>query len=52
MDAKSHHDAQYFVTFIDDFSRKVLAFLLKNKDQLLDAFKEFHARVERESAEN
>lgn len=49
MDAKSHRGAQYFVTFIDDYSRKLWAFVLKSKDQVLDAFKEFHVRVERES---
>ncbi len=39
----------YFVTFIDDHSRKVWVRLLKSKDQVLEAFKEFHARVERET---
>ena len=38
----------YFVTFIDDHSRKVWAIALKTKDQELDTFKEFHVRVERE----
>ena len=38
----------YFVTFIDDHSRKVCVTALKIKDQVLDAFKEFHDRVERE----
>ena len=41
--------ALYFVTFIDDHSRKVWLHLLKSKDQVLDAFKEFHALVERET---
>ena len=40
--------ALYFVTFIDDHSRKVWGFALKTKDQVLDAFKELHARLERE----
>nr|KYP31853.1 Retrovirus-related Pol polyprotein from transposon TNT 1-94 [Cajanus cajan] len=39
--------AQYFVTFIDDHSRKVWVYPLKTKDQVLQAFKEFHALVER-----
>ncbi len=39
----------YFVTFIDDHSRKVWVRLLKSKDQVLEAFKEFHAQVERET---
>ncbi|KAL4368326.1 hypothetical protein GQ457_05G026720 [Hibiscus cannabinus] len=41
--------ALYFVTFIDDHSRKVWIYLLKTKDQVLEAFKEFHAKVERET---
>ncbi|URE13498.1 Retrotransposon protein [Musa troglodytarum] len=41
--------ALYFVTFIDDFSRKVWAYALKTKDQVIGVFKEFHARVERET---
>ena len=48
VDAKSHADAQYFVTFINDYSRKLWAFTLKTKDQVLSVFKEFQARAERE----
>ncbi|KAJ0797294.1 putative RNA-directed DNA polymerase [Helianthus annuus] len=39
----------YFVTFIDDHSRKVWAYTLKSKDQVLDVFKQFHALVERQT---
>ena len=49
MKDKSIGSALYFVTFIDDHSRKVWAFFLKSKDQVLDVFKEFHAKVERET---
>ena len=38
-----------FVTFIDDFSRKVSAYALKTKDQVVGVFNEFHVRVERET---
>jgi len=38
----------YFVTFIDDHSRQVWAFVLKSIDQVLDVFKHLHAIVERE----
>ena len=38
----------YFVTFIDDHPRKVWDFALKTKDQVLDTFKEFHPKRERE----
>ena len=37
------------MTFINDHSRKFWGFALKTKDQVLDAFKELHARLERES---
>jgi transposase InsO family protein len=40
---------RYFVTFIDDASRKVWVYLLKTKDQVFDIFQQFHAMVERET---
>ena len=46
---RTHGGALYFVTFIDDYSRKVWAFLLKTKDQVLEVFKHFQAMVERET---
>ena len=49
LDAPSYRGGQYFVTFIGDFSKKLWAFMLKSKDQVLLVFKEFHAREERES---
>ena len=49
VDVKSHAGAQYFVTFIDDYNRKLWAYVLKTKDQVLSIFKEFQARIERES---
>ena len=39
----------YFMTFIDDHSRKVWGFALKTKDHVLDAFKELHAKLEKET---
>ena len=39
------------MTFIDDFSKKLWAFVLKSKDQVLSVFKEFHASVERISGQ-
>ena len=38
----------YFVTFIDDYSRKTWTYFLKTKefDEVLDRFKEFKALVE------
>ena len=49
MTERSLGGAQYFVTFIDDHSRKVWVYMLKTKDQVLQSFKEFHAMVERET---
>ncbi|KAI5327124.1 hypothetical protein L3X38_026520 [Prunus dulcis] len=42
--------ARYFVTFIDDHSRKVWAYALRTKDQVYEVFKQFHASVERETS--
>uniref|UniRef100_A0A2N9J1S8 Integrase catalytic domain-containing protein n=1 Tax=Fagus sylvatica TaxID=28930 RepID=A0A2N9J1S8_FAGSY len=39
---------RYFVTFIDDVSRKAWVYVLKTKDQVFQLFKKFHAMVERE----
>jgi len=46
---RSHGGALYFVTFIDDYSRKGWVFSLKFKDQVLDLFKSFQALVERQT---
>ena len=47
MQSKSIGGALYFVTFIDDCSRKVWPFTLKSKDQVFDTFNSFHAYVKR-----
>ena len=46
---KSFGGALYFVSFIDDHSKKIWAICLKSKDQVFDVFKDFHAKVERET---
>ena len=38
--------AEYFVTFIDDHSRKIWIYFLKTKDEVFNRFKEFKALVE------
>jgi hypothetical protein len=38
--------ARYFVTFIDDFSRYTSVYFLSSKDQVLEKFQEWKARVE------
>ena len=40
--------AKYFLTFIDDFSRKMLVYPLKAKSECFERFKEFKALVEKE----
>ena len=35
----------YYVSFIDDFSRKIWIYFLKNKDELFNKFKEFKALI-------
>lgn len=49
MQSKSLGGSLYFVTFIDDHSRKVWVFNLKSKDQVLEVFTKFHPYVERET---
>nr|GEV77481.1 retrovirus-related Pol polyprotein from transposon TNT 1-94 [Tanacetum cinerariifolium] len=49
MKTKRLGECSYFVTFIDDHSRKVWVYTLKTKDQVLDVFKQFHALVERQT---
>ncbi len=40
---------KYFVTFIDDFSRKIWLYPIKAKSECFDKFKEFKALVEKQS---
>lgn len=42
----SFNRAKYFVTFIDDHSRKIWVSLIKTKDRVLDEFVKFKAFVE------
>jgi hypothetical protein len=44
----SHGGAQYFLTFIDDFSRKTHVYLLKAKGEAFEKFKQYKALVENE----
>lgn len=39
----------YFLLFIDDFSRKTWVYFLKQKSEVFEVFKKFKAAVERES---
>ncbi|KAF8768442.1 Retrovirus-related Pol polyprotein like [Argiope bruennichi] len=40
--------SKYFLSIIDDFSRKVNVFTLKNEDEVFTVFREYLPRVERE----
>ena len=42
----AHGGNKFFLTFIDDFSRKVWVYLLKSKDQTFEKFKEWKSLVE------
>jgi hypothetical protein len=43
-----HGGAQYFLTFIDDFSRKTHVYFLKAKGEAFEKFKQYKALVENE----
>ena len=49
MRTTSFGGARYFLTFIDDFSRKVWLYTLKTKGECLEKFKEFKALAEKQS---
>lgn len=40
---------RYFVTFIDDFTRKVFIYAMKNKNRVLEHFKDFKIYVENQT---
>lgn len=40
---------KYYVTFIDDFSRKTYIYFMKNKDEVFSRFKEFKVLVENQT---
>lgn len=49
MENKSFGGARYIFTFIDDHSRKIFTYFIKEKFEVLDKFIEFKAMVERET---
>ena len=46
MSDKSLGGHLYYVTFIDDHSRKTWLYLLKKKDEVFKKFKEFRSKME------
>jgi len=51
MRVQSKGDARYFVTFVDDCTRWCEIYLLKQKSDVLNAFKEFKAYAENQCGE-
>jgi 5'-3' exoribonuclease 2 len=49
MPHQSPSGASYFVTFIDDATRKVWAYLTRTKDRVFTIFKEWLAMVENQT---
>lgn len=46
MEVRSIGGARYFVTFIDDYSRKVHVYIMKNKSDVVEKFQEYKANVQ------
>lgn len=49
MNKQSIGGSRYFVTFIDDFSRRIFVYFLKIKSEVFEKFKVFHAMAERQT---
>ena len=47
MEVQTFNGARYFVTFIDDYSKKVMAIHDQNRIQVLDYFQKLHLTVKR-----
>ena len=46
MNVKARGGYEYFVTFIDDYSRYVYVYLMQHKSDTFEKFKEYRAEVE------
>lgn len=46
METQTPGGAKYFITFLDDFSKKIYVYFLRNKSDALEKFKEFRNEVE------
>jgi len=49
MQHKSFGKSRYFLTFIDDYTRKVFIYFLKSKDDVLNYFKTFKNFVKKQT---
>ena len=48
MNVKARGGYEYYITFIDDYSRYGYVYLMQHKSETFDKFKEFHAEVEQQ----
>jgi hypothetical protein len=46
---RNHWVDKYFITFVDDYSRKLWIYFIKAKEEVFDIFKKFKLRVENQS---
>ena len=51
MQTPSLNGSVYFMTFINDFGRKIWLYLLKQKSEAFDVFKRFKSMIENESGQ-
>ena len=52
MQTQSIGGSFYFLTFIDDFSRKTWIYFLRHKSETFSKFKEFKALIEKQSGKS
>ena len=52
MSSNSLSGYAYYVSFIDDSSRKTWVYFMKNKDEVFSKFKEFKALIENHAEKN
>ena len=46
LEVPSHGGSRYFITFIDDFSKWTVVYMMKNKSESLECFAKFHKLAE------
>ena len=49
MTVSSHGGAHYFVSFIDDYSRKVWVYFMKHKSDVFSIFKKWKVKIENQT---
>ena len=52
MNTKERGEFEYFITFIDDYSRFRYIYLMYHKSEAFDKFKEFKVEVEKHRGKN